>query len=274
MCLYTINMENRGFKLGAFDVDGTLMEKGLEHPREDVVEVLKKLPNLTFVTTRTINQLESAISDSSLSGFPVAVLGGSEIWSLRGEVISSHLLSQDHKLNLAMEMSDQVSGLRTARYLVAGKREMFVYADTPELAERYANLFSEMGTKVDTTHDYKLFEAKFLATDTTSLSLRVHEGRFTLDEDKGRILNVDRESKNNAYIFYTPGTNKGSALVELCALLGVTPNEVLSAGDTEGVDTDMFAHSYGIAVGKMLSGAKEVVDDPETLRRRLLEIFG
>lgn len=260
------------YKAGCFDVDGTLFTG--EGPGDDgVLEFLRLLPVKSFVTSRSIDQLESALPDNDLRGFPVAVLGGSEIWAIRGEVIRSHLLEEEHKRDLAKILREKVAGLRSARFQYAGKREVVVFADSQTTEVKYRELFEKVGTKVRTTLDIEEFIAEFLASATTSLSLRTHEGKFELTPEERERLNVDTESKNNAFIFYARGIDKGTALREICEILNISPDEVVSAGDTENVDTKMFEISHGIAVGKALSWASERVVSPVELRERLRQLL-
>ena len=57
-----------------------------------------------------------------------------------------------------------------------------------------------------------------------------------------------------------PGVDKGSALLRLCALLGIDPARVLAIGDSDNDIPMLAAAGFGVAMGNASLGVKAVAD--------------
>lgn len=247
---------NREFRRRAvfLDVDGTIMQNGRYIPPSaiDAIRAARANGHLLFLSTgRGMAELVGPIWDI---GFDGAVTNGGSFAAVGDEIIVETLFSPDEVARLRNHLAD----LGIHAYFQSYD-QMFAMAG---LAEMMAARLEGTGLPMKTFHDPAEFDAAamaklvFVTEDAAAAEQALAELAADFAVVSGTIPVPFWASGEVA----PAGVNKGVAILQLLAHLGIDPADAIGIGDNWN-DAEMFeVCGLSIAMGNAAPGVAELAD--------------
>ncbi|WP_442603320.1 Cof-type HAD-IIB family hydrolase [Paenibacillus sp. KN14-4R] len=221
------------YKLVALDMDGTVLneEKHIsERNRKAIADAIEAGVTVMFSTGRGVQSARPYIEDLGLKA-PIVSVNGSEVWKSPDELHKRVLVSADtiHKLHaLALEYGSwywayAVEGLFNKEKWLENIDELnwLKFGFYEEDAEKLAEIRR-------TVESWDLFEIT-----------------------NSHLSNIELNPK---------GISKGSGMIEVCKLLGITMDQVIAMGDSQNDLAMIRAAGLGVAMGNAQDEVKAAAD--------------
>lgn len=221
-----------GYKLIAFDMDGTLLNSRKEiSPRtmEAIARAASAGKTVALDTGRCIPELTPYLG--SIPGLRYAVCGsGSMVYDVEARrVVRSRPIPVElvRKILDASRLEDLMVHILSERSVVeSSKIERMEHFGLG----RFRPLFERIVTPVEDV--YAWYESNPVPLEKINLHHATAEGR---GRTRGRLaplgLSLADELESSLEIS-APGVDKGSGLRELCGILGISPDECIAVGDS------------------------------------------
>jgi 5-amino-6-(5-phospho-D-ribitylamino)uracil phosphatase len=219
-------------KLIALDMDGTLLNEKKEISeanRKAIRDAEARGIHVVISTGRSMATLRDLAKSLSLSSYLVTV-NGSEIWDEHGELVERSIVHND----LMTWMFDLSKTHKTGYWATSTERVFF--NEMPEDLSTYQWL----------KFGYEIEDDK--ARETILKELR-SRGEFEITNSSPTNLEV------NAI-----GINKAKGIEKVCALLGITMENVLACGDSMNDLAMIKEAGLGVAMGNAQEIVKEAAD--------------
>lgn len=220
-------------KLIALDMDGTLLDENhvvSEENRRAIKEAEKKDVKVVLSTGRSLKTARDYVISLELSSYLVTV-NGSEIWGPDGELIDRKLVDPEH-IKWMYDLSQQ----HDARFWA-------ISSDN--------NWNNEMPDDLLSKHWLK-FGFHIEEDEIREKVLRELEEKGLFEISNSSLLNIEV----NAI-----GINKAKGLEKVCALLGISMDNVMAVGDSLNDIAMITEAGLGIAMGNAQTPVKEAADD-------------
>ncbi len=248
------------FDLGAFDLDGTVLQRNLRITRETVAALQRLRDGGVRLVVATGRRFEGAREHAKRLGFaehdPIICYGGSMVRTMHGETLLHRKLPKD----LSMEVLQWAAERDLhARVFVDGR--IIASPDTPAALEHLRRSEEPGVSVVESPADWlgggRKEPTKLVIVDhPDDIAGWLKEARSAF---AGRLF-VTRSLPHYVEIGGLEGT-KSKALSFLCERWGIEPERVLAFGDADN-DIDMLRFAgRGVAVGGMTGGVREAADE-------------
>lgn len=225
-------MENKGIKLIALDMDGTLLTTEHEvssRTKKAIKEALSQGIHVVLSTGRGFQTCYPYAEQLNLQSYLITANGG-QIWTVEKELLDQHLLET-------------------------------------ELIEKLYNLGTQVGVNMwmistsgvfrgefpDNFYDYEWLKFGCESSDKQKLDIMIEELSHyeQLELTNSLPTNVEANPK---------GVSKARALHFLCEKIGITMDQVMAAGDSLN-DIKMIQEAgIGVAMGNAQEAIKKVAD--------------
>lgn len=242
------------YKLLAFDVDGTLMEKE-DIISKQTVEVLNKVREqgilITIATGRSYSGITRIIKEIGFE-LPVITFNGANVIDLDTEevIYSKELTDKDAKI------LDQLSKEFAIPYIVWANNSLYA-SELNDRVQWYAERFNcDAYIVEDFSEALSYGVTKFL------WFLKVEDVEKVKERLEGRVPeSVSYFTSRPEFLeFINADVNKGVALDFLANKLGIKQAEIMAFGDGEN-DMEMIKYAgKGIAMGNAKEHVKAVAD--------------
>ncbi|MBR1408450.1 MAG: HAD family phosphatase [Clostridia bacterium] len=275
--------KQRTYSLIAFDMDGTLLdsEKQLHGPvLEAIALALAKGKRVALATGRTRSELEPY--RTALDAVPLGILAsGAILYDFRAE----------RTLWRATFTAEQLACLERAAQqedaLILVKRDAGLLLEEDALQRWSRNENAKEAalfwSNADYTRDLRAYlRSGPLGVEKVNLCHASAEARARTKKRLEGSGFETAESNRAVLEVSPPGVDKGSALLRLCELVGVRPEESIAVGDADNDLPMLRAAGLGIAMGNAAPAVKAAagaaVSDcdhdgcKEAIRRYLLSI--
>ena len=246
-------------KLIALDMDGTLLStqgKILESSKKALSQALEQGIKVVLCSGRPIAGLTHYLKELGITGPDqyVLTLNGAISLSADGQIITEDLVDSSYyrkmtafsvEHNVPFNIVTADSKIITADHNI----DFMVYV---QAYENFATLYVRNPDEIPS--DIAIAKGCFVGASELIDSVEpLVRARFEKD------LYVVRADKNFLEVL-NPKVNKGNGLRELCATLGISPDEVIAFGDQKN-DITMFEFAgTAVAMGNGRPEAKEAAD--------------
>lgn len=250
----TINRnEEFMIQLAAFDMDGTLIEKGTRRLPESTVETIKKLKQRgitqVLASGRTIKTLDAQVMKRI--AFDYIMCGnGTYLVDKNGNLLFKSQLDHHLVLRLIQDF-EQYKGALNIRY-EEGSHTFCGMSFFKSYTEKF------LGKDNHATDNYYPFDYEnCIAMSGLCYIPEAHHAYF---KDKYKELAFVHAGVDEYYDITLSEDNKGNALCKLCEMLGISIENTIVFGDDKN-DLKMIASAgIGVAMGNAVDSIKEAAD--------------
>jgi Cof subfamily protein (haloacid dehalogenase superfamily) len=261
------------------DVDGTIMKDGRHIPASaiDAIRSARARGHLMFLSTgRGMKELRGPVLDI---GFDGAVTGGGGFASIGDEIVVARLLTTEAVAHL-----EETFAAHGVHWFFQTYDRMFASPALPALMQHYVERDRALHAEKARAAGLDPDEAEFF-----SVGMKVFDDadRFVAAEvAKAVILSDDADAVaaataeldgafavvsgtiplpvGNSSEIAPVGVNKGAAILELLAHVGVDPADAIGIGDNWN-DAEMFeVCGTSVAMGNAVPGVRELADQVTT----------
>lgn len=247
-------MQTDKIKIAIFDIDNTLIKRGLQTAPESAHDAIQKLKDkgieVMIATGRAAYFVQEDVFKNIKPNFLVGING-------------AYALDKDQDIFFSVpmdreEVNDMIEFCRKNGLGVAGKmrREMHVYNDM----NIYQTVYLQGNPNKHILKDHTL-EGPILEGEEVPLGLFIMGNESLIEEmntpDKDAYFSY---AYPNAYDVYSKRAGKIKGIEEVLGDLEMTWDNVIAFGDADN-DIDMIKHAgIGVAMGNGIDSLKEVAD--------------
>lgn len=251
------------FRLAAADMDGTLLNherKITKRTKEAIKQAIKQGVYFVPATGRAVNALPPELK--SIEGVRYGIFSnGGTVYDLEEEkaIYTNHFDPQR-----ALELIDQ---LRQFDLMISvsqggqsyGERVPMEHLDYFELDENTREIVKGSRKIVENIEDY--IKENKRTIEKMTLIFRTMEERANVWSWLSRFTDIQYSSSLPKNIEISKkGCNKGSGLVHLAEILGISKEEIIVFGDADN-DKEMFQQAgYSVAMENGLESMKKMAD--------------
>ena len=258
-------------RLIASDLDGTLLQNGAQSLNPDVIPFIEQLATkygILFVAASGRQYPNLKRLFGSASKHMAFICENGSLVFYRDELLLSHPMNRE----AALAISHDILSLPGCELQISGKRQTYLMPKEESFYDRMVNHVKNDVTLISAPEEhpeeyYKIsaFEASGIATG---------HGPELIERHKDKAMCT---ISGHAWIdFVAPDVNKGRALTELIAHLGITSEECAAFGDNYN-DLEMLS---GVKHGYVMNNAIEEIraqftyhcDDVVTAIKELLKL--
>lgn len=249
-----------GYKLIAFDMDGTLLnsqKRISEHTLDAVNRAFDAGKEVVLSTGRCVAELREYFVQMPRLRY-VICSSGAILYDIKEEkILYSNCIPVDtvREILKASKKEDLMVHLLAIESIVQK-------TDIPQM-ERfgmgvYQPMYEAVTTQVDDIYEY--YEQAPFEVPKLNLYHASTEGR---DRSRKRLENLDlvlADAERSSLECSAPGVTKGTGLIRLCEHLGIQINETIAAGDADNDLNILQTAGLAVAVGNANEHVKTVAD--------------
>lgn len=263
--MYRIQVEREGsyfmdIRMIALDLDGTTLRSDgrLSGFTKNVLEeAIEKGIHVAIATGRTVTSITDEVRSVSGLKYLITSNGAVTIDNLTGDVISSEFVTEDTVLKAAEILEGE-------ELMVEACIDGFAYADSfyynlakrGKLGFRNQQYVTATRTPVDSILDFMVKNKE--RVENININFRNPEDREAF---RTKLMCLENATLTSSFKYNIEiggkNTSKANALKKLCQILSITPEQIMSFGDSPN-DWDMMSISgYPVAVGNAVSEIRE-----------------
>ncbi len=258
--------EKENIRLAAFDIDGTLYDKGIlpAATRETVQALARTGVETILATSRNEESLPRAVREMPCFRYGI-FCNGAYLCDIRtGEIIETHAARPEE----AREILKLLAGFTKDLHYVCPDHGVITESDIETLLGRHPEGEERESLREDLERHYrKVPNADAMVRSVTEPVIKFgcrFGDRESLKNAAREIMRrLDCEAvETDAFVLEITkrGCSKGEGLRALCRFLGIRPEEAVAFGDS-GNDIPIFRTAgYAVAMGNAYDDVKEAAD--------------